>query len=59
MNKYLKVIILIICICGVVYFSYNIINYFIEENASNDLNDELKNIAVTPNIDYEQEKRIY
>ena len=57
MNKYLKVIILIICICGVVYFSYNIINYFIEENASNDLNDELKNIAVTPNIDYEQEKK--
>lgn len=56
LNRYLKTIILITCICGIVYFSYNIVNYFIEENASNDLNEELKNVAVTTNIDYEQEQ---
>ena len=47
MNKILRRIILIACVCGMIFFSYNIIIYFIEENSSKSVNDDLVKSAVT------------
>ena len=56
MNKVFKNIILIICICGICYFSYNIINYYLEENESKNLNKELKAVAMKTDINYDKDQ---
>lgn len=56
MNKYIRILIAVICLCSMGFFSYKIINYLMEEKNNRKLNQQIINDVIITKTDIDEKE---